>query len=69
MTEPTKKMTFDVLSSRVTACDQAASESCPISPVPPKKLHWSTPDPAQVDGSEMGINTAFEVVFNPMALS
>jgi len=50
----------------ITVCDQAASESCPIFPGQPKKLHWSIPDPAKVEGSEMAINTAFEAVFNQL---
>lgn len=50
----------------ITVCDQAASESCPIFPGQPKKLHWSIPDPAKVEGSEMIINTAFETVFNQL---
>ncbi|MCE3045445.1 arsenate reductase ArsC [Legionella sp. 16cNR16C] len=50
----------------ITVCDQAASESCPIFPGQPKKLHWSIPDPAKVEGSEAKINTAFEAVFNQL---
>ncbi|WP_345940170.1 arsenate reductase ArsC, partial [Legionella wadsworthii] len=50
----------------ITVCDQAASESCPIFQGQPKKLHWSIPDPAQVEGSEMEINTAFEAIFNQL---
>ena len=50
----------------ITVCDQAASESCPIFPGQPKKLHWSIPDPAKVEGPEMAINTAFEAVFNQL---
>ncbi|MFO2972529.1 arsenate reductase ArsC [Legionella pneumophila serogroup 10] len=50
----------------VTVCDQAASESCPIFPGHPKKLHWSIIDPAKLKGSEMQINTALEEVFNQL---
>jgi arsenate reductase len=49
---------FDVV---VTVCDQAAGESCPIFPGKPKKLHWSTPDPAKVEWSEA--DAAFDKVF------
>lgn len=48
----------------ITVCDLASRETCPIFLGHPKKLHWSIPDPAKVEGSEMQINTAFEEVFN-----
>ena len=47
----------------ITVCDQAAGESCPLFPGNPKKLHWSTPDPAKVTGSEAEIDAAFDHVF------
>lgn len=47
----------------VTVCDQAASESCPLFPGNPKKLHWSMPDPAKVTGSDANIDAAFDKVF------
>ena len=46
----------------ITVCDQAAGESCPLFPGNPKKLHWSTPDPAKVTGSEAEIDAAFDHV-------
>ena len=51
---------FDLV---ITVCDQAASESCPLFLGTPKKLHWSTPDPAKVTGSEAEIDAAFDHVF------
>ncbi|OJX97624.1 MAG: phosphotyrosine protein phosphatase [Legionella sp. 40-6] len=52
----------------ITVCDQAASESCPIVPGQPKKLHWSIPDPAKIEGAEIEINAAFDSVFNQLKL-
>jgi arsenate reductase len=51
---------FDLV---ITVCDQAASESCPLFPGSPKKLHWSTPDPAKATGSEGDIDVAFDKAF------
>ena len=47
----------------ITVCDQAAGESCPLFPGQPKKLHWSTPDPAKATGSVAEIQAAFDNVF------
>lgn len=35
----------------VTVCDETAAERCPVFPGPGKRLHWSFPDPSQVQGS------------------
>jgi arsenate reductase (thioredoxin) len=51
---------FDLV---ITVCDQAAGESCPRFPGNPKKLHWSTPDPAKAAGSDSEIDAAFDEVF------
>jgi arsenate reductase len=51
---------FDLV---ITVCDQAAGESCPLFPGTPKKLHWSTPDPTKVTGSEGAIDAAFDKAF------
>lgn len=52
---------FDLV---VTVCDQAAGETCPIFPGKPKKLHWSTPDPAKATGTEDQINAVFDQAFD-----
>lgn len=47
----------------ITVCDQAANEMCPVFPGKYQKLHWSTPDPAGVNGSETQIHAAFDNAF------
>ena len=54
------EQSFDLV---ITVCDQAAGESCPLFPGTPKKLHWSTPDPAKVTGSDSDIDAAFDQAF------
>lgn len=51
--------TFDLV---ITVCD-AAAETCPAFLGAVKKLHWSTPDPAKVEGTEETINAAFDEAF------
>ena len=51
---------FDLV---ITVCDQAAGESCPLFPGQPKRLHWSTPDPAKITGSDNEIEVAFDNAF------
>lgn len=51
---------FDLI---ITVCDAAAAESCPVFLGPAKKLHWSTPDPAHVKGSETVVDAAFDNAF------
>jgi len=48
----------------ITVCDQAAGESCPLFPGQPKKLHWSTPDPAKAIGADAEIDAAFDKAFS-----
>ncbi|PYK61505.1 MAG: arsenate reductase ArsC [Verrucomicrobia bacterium] len=49
---------FDVFKSGqlfayvVTVCDETSAEKCPIFPGPATRLHWTFPDPSQVQGSE-----------------
>jgi len=45
----------------VTVCDNA-KESCPVFPDTTKRLHWSFPDPAAVEGSEETRLAAFRRV-------
>ncbi|PJF20335.1 MAG: phosphotyrosine protein phosphatase, partial [Phototrophicales bacterium] len=52
---------FDLV---ITVCDAAAAESCPAFLGNHEKLHWSTPDPAKVIGTEEEINIAFDEAFN-----
>jgi arsenate reductase len=52
---------FDMV---ITVCDQAASETCPLFPGKPQKLHWSIPDPAKATGTDAEINSAFDESFS-----
>jgi arsenate reductase (thioredoxin) len=54
------EQSFDLV---ITVCDRAAGESCPRFPGRPRKLHWSTPDPAKVTGSEAEMDAAFDRAF------
>jgi arsenate reductase (thioredoxin) len=36
----------------ITVCDAASAEKCPIFPGPATRMHWSFPDPSEVQGSE-----------------
>lgn len=42
----------------ITVCDRAA-ESCPLFPGLAKRIHWSFPDPAAVEGDHQEKFTAF----------
>ena len=49
---------FDVFKSGqlfayvITVCDETSAEKCPIFPGPATRMHWSFPDPLEVQGSE-----------------
>ena len=49
----------------ITVCDRAAGETCPLFSGPCQRLHWSIPDPAELDGDEKQ-QQAFDAVFQQL---
>lgn len=45
----------------ITVCDSAASETCPIWPGSPVRVHWGYPDPSNAPGGEAARRNAFEL--------
>jgi len=52
----------------ITVCDDA-KESCPIFPGETERIHWSFPDPAAVEGSDMERLAAFRRVRDALAVT
>ncbi|HLF09340.1 MAG TPA: arsenate reductase ArsC [Dehalococcoidia bacterium] len=49
----------------ITVCDQAAEE-CPVFPDDTKRIHWSFPDPAAVEGTDVVKLAAFQETLRNM---
>ncbi len=44
----------------ITVCGNAAGESCPVFLGAPLKSHWGLPDPADIQGDDAVVDSAFE---------
>lgn len=58
-----EQVEFDLV---VTVCDAAASESCPVWLGDAIKAHWGVADPADVSGTQIEIEQAFEHTYTAM---
>ncbi|MES1259739.1 MAG: arsenate reductase ArsC [Gemmatimonadota bacterium] len=58
-TEGLEEQRWDVV---ITVCDNA-KESCPVFPGQPLQVHWGMPDPADVEGSDEEVGSAFFEAF------
>ncbi len=47
----------------ITVCNRAAKEPCPLYLGDYEKLHWSTPDPAIVQGTDDEKDAAFDETY------
>ena len=58
ISEKQTRAVFDVFKSGqlfayvVTVCDETSAEKCPIFPGPATRLHWTFPDPSQLQGND-----------------
>ena len=50
----------------ITVCDDA-KESCPVFPGNTRRIHWSFPDPAAIEGNEQERLAAFRRVRDALA--
>ena len=48
----------------ITVCGNAAGEVCPVFTGAPLRAHWGLPDPADVEGEDNIVDTAFEQTWN-----
>jgi arsenate reductase (thioredoxin) len=59
ISEKQTRAVFDVFKSGqlfayvVTVCDETSAEKCPIFPGPATRLHWTFPDPSQLQGTDV----------------
>jgi arsenate reductase len=49
----------------ITVCDSAAEE-CPTFPGAPERIHWSFPDPAEAEGTDLEKLAAFQTTLREM---